>query len=193
MNQKAFTLIELLVVISIVSLLSSVVMASVSKARGLAIYTKKSSEMREIVRALETYMVINGHYPDRSISAIPSNQVEGYDSGGNAVRYPLGYCGVGYSAIGSELSVNGILPAQLDGTSNDPNGACYEFVRHDQSGSYISAPGYEYILLTTDPDMLEFGVSEIADCRNNIWSSGSYPFEVYCMGVPYQGVYQPGQ
>jgi prepilin-type N-terminal cleavage/methylation domain-containing protein len=50
-HTKAFTLIELLVVIAIVSLLSSVVYASVSSAREKAQLSKASSQAREIKKA----------------------------------------------------------------------------------------------------------------------------------------------
>ena len=49
--RRGFTLIELLVVISIISLLSSVVFASVNSARTKARYAKAQAELNEFVKA----------------------------------------------------------------------------------------------------------------------------------------------
>ncbi len=62
-NNKGFTLIELMVVISIIAFLSSVVLASISKAREKAVLTKTVSEMRSLQTALEQYKLDNGIYP----------------------------------------------------------------------------------------------------------------------------------
>jgi len=58
-----FTLIELLVVISIISLLSSVVFASVNTARRKARDVKRFSATRQVQLALELYYDDNGFYP----------------------------------------------------------------------------------------------------------------------------------
>jgi prepilin-type N-terminal cleavage/methylation domain-containing protein len=51
-KQKGFTLMELLVVISIISLLSSVILASVNDAREKAEYTKLYQDIKQIETAL---------------------------------------------------------------------------------------------------------------------------------------------
>lgn len=61
--RRAFTLIELLVVISIISLLSSVVLASLKSARSKAKDSKKISQLIEIRTALELYRSVNNTYP----------------------------------------------------------------------------------------------------------------------------------
>lgn len=58
-----FTLIELLVVISIISLLSSVVLASLNSARSKAQDARRKSDIVQIQRALELYYDQNGQYP----------------------------------------------------------------------------------------------------------------------------------
>lgn len=58
-----FTLVELLVVISIISLLSSVVVASVNSARAKARDARRVSDLRQIVTALEFYYDTYGTYP----------------------------------------------------------------------------------------------------------------------------------
>lgn len=55
-KKNGFTLIELLVVISIVSLLSSVIFASLSKARGRARDARRISDMHQLSNALALYV-----------------------------------------------------------------------------------------------------------------------------------------
>ena len=63
-----FTLIELMVVISIISLLSSVLLASLSTARMKARDTERLSATRSVVNALELYYAKNNHYPCSGLS-----------------------------------------------------------------------------------------------------------------------------
>jgi len=60
---KGFTLIELLVVVAIISLLSSVVLASVRDAREKAQKSAFAQSIHEVQLALELYKTNNGHYP----------------------------------------------------------------------------------------------------------------------------------
>ncbi len=65
MKQKGFTLIELLVVVAIISLLASVVMASLNSARVKARDAKRIAEKREVVTAMNLfYNSNNGRWPD---------------------------------------------------------------------------------------------------------------------------------
>jgi prepilin-type N-terminal cleavage/methylation domain-containing protein len=73
--KKGFTLIELLVVISIISLLSSVVLASVATARMKARDAKRLLDMKQVMLALDLYYDANGRYPD-------SDDVNGADGCG---------------------------------------------------------------------------------------------------------------
>src|SRR3989344_213082 len=61
-----FTLIELLVVVAIISLLSSVVMASLNSARAKARDAKVIQEFKEIQKALALYFDKNGNYPNET-------------------------------------------------------------------------------------------------------------------------------
>jgi len=61
-KKKGFTLIELLVVIAIVSLMSSIVFASLNSARGKARDAKRMSDLRSISLALELYYDKYGTY-----------------------------------------------------------------------------------------------------------------------------------
>jgi len=58
-----FTLIELLVVIAIISLLSSVVFASLNSARAKARDAKRISEIKQIQKGLELYINTHGSLP----------------------------------------------------------------------------------------------------------------------------------
>jgi len=64
--KKGFTLIELLVVISIISLLSSIVLASLTEVRKKARDTKRVAEVQQIQTQLELYYNENGAYPIRN-------------------------------------------------------------------------------------------------------------------------------
>ncbi len=69
-KEKGFTLIELLVVVAIISLLASVVMASLSSARSKSRDAKRKSDLHQIQNALALYYNTNGSYPvARSFSA----------------------------------------------------------------------------------------------------------------------------
>jgi len=60
---KGFTLIELLVVVAIISLLSSVVLASIRDARQKAQAKAFRQEIAQFVNALELYRIDHNNYP----------------------------------------------------------------------------------------------------------------------------------
>jgi type II secretion system protein G len=62
-KKKGFTLIELLVVIAIISLLASIVIASLNTARSKARDTQRVAEMRSLQTAFEMYYDDFGVYP----------------------------------------------------------------------------------------------------------------------------------
>lgn len=64
-KQKGFTLIELLVVVSIIALLSSVVVAGLTDARGGAKNNKRNELARQYVTGLSLYHGEHGSYPER--------------------------------------------------------------------------------------------------------------------------------
>lgn len=70
---RGFTLLELLVVVSIISLLSSVVYASVNSARGKARWARMMSDFRQISIAAEFLLNNEGFYP----CDVPPNQDPG--------------------------------------------------------------------------------------------------------------------
>ena len=102
---KAFTLIELLVVISIISLLSSIVLASLSEARMKARDARRMSTLDQIQIALELYASENGgNYPTRFLrSPVAANEV------GDPIR--CGYGSTGTTTSGG----NPITSSAYDG------------------------------------------------------------------------------
>lgn len=62
-TNRGFTLIELLVVVAIISLLSSIMLASLQSARIRATQAKTLTEMRQIGHALNLYYTDHGRYP----------------------------------------------------------------------------------------------------------------------------------
>lgn len=69
-NNKGFTLIELLLVISIISLLSSIVLASLSNVREKAIVTKAVAELKSLQTAIAQYQLQNGIVPYEMVSGV---------------------------------------------------------------------------------------------------------------------------
>ncbi len=83
MKHKGFTLIELLVVISIISLLSSIVLASLNNVRSKARDAARRAAMLQMRNALELYAQDhNGTYPPSSVpwssSASGANWISGF-------------------------------------------------------------------------------------------------------------------
>jgi prepilin-type N-terminal cleavage/methylation domain-containing protein len=61
-NRKGFTLIELLVVIAIIGLLATLAVVAFGNARQKARDTKRISDTRQIMKAMEMYFEDNGQY-----------------------------------------------------------------------------------------------------------------------------------
>lgn len=67
-DKKGFTLIELLVVIAIIGVLSGMVLVSMSGARAKARDSRRLTDMRQIVLALQMYHVMYERYPGSTSS-----------------------------------------------------------------------------------------------------------------------------
>jgi prepilin-type N-terminal cleavage/methylation domain-containing protein len=63
-HSRGFTLIELLVVVSIISLLSSVVLASVNNAKKKGVDAAIIQDARQMMNAVELYYLTNKTYPE---------------------------------------------------------------------------------------------------------------------------------
>ncbi|MBC7982067.1 prepilin-type N-terminal cleavage/methylation domain-containing protein [Candidatus Parcubacteria bacterium] len=79
-KSKGFTLIELMVVISIISLLSSVVLASIKTAKEKADNAKIVSEMKSLQTALELYRAKIGIYPQVNVDEDESTGQGGFNN-----------------------------------------------------------------------------------------------------------------
>jgi len=80
-SQKGFTLIELLVVISIISLLSSIVLASLNTARSKARDAQRLSDIHQLQNAFELYYGDNNNqYPPACGAASNGTYVAGWST-----------------------------------------------------------------------------------------------------------------
>lgn len=84
-NKQGFTLIELLVVISIISLLSSIVLASLTNAREAARVARAQAEMRQIVNAI---MIAQYEQGRPLIAFAPASNFANGSCGGSAISSP---------------------------------------------------------------------------------------------------------
>lgn len=128
-KNKGFTLIELLVVIAIIGLLSSIVLASLSSARGKARDSRRLSDMRQIQIALDMYYFDKNQYPP-PISSNGSWENSDED-GGDFIDYLKDY---------------GYMPT----VPVDPNNSgsnIYSYYRYSAGSSGCnSSKGYFYVL-----------------------------------------------
>jgi type II secretion system protein G len=132
MHKRGFTLIELLVVVAVIGILASIIMVSVSGARGKSRDAKRITDIKTIQLALSTYYNDNGFYPLNIYAA------------SNAFTAP------DYR--------NGLAPAYLPRVPSDPNSttacttggesSCYKYggyiVNGAQSSCSASNPPYLY-------------------------------------------------
>lgn len=134
-GRRGFTLIELLVVISIIALLSSVVLSSLNNARIRARDTKRLSEIRQFILALDLYYQANGAYPSSD-----NGGCGGWDTPGNGTFI-------------TPLVSGGYMARHLTDPVSGKDGACsnfqyYRYTAGDYSCS--AARGAYYVLMITD-------------------------------------------
>ena len=85
-KKRGFTLIELLVVVAIISLLASIVFASLSTARAKGRDARRMEDLHQIAIALELYFDDNGYYPSDLYTLLsPTGK---YISSANIIRDP---------------------------------------------------------------------------------------------------------
>lgn len=133
-KNDGFTLIELLVVIGIISMLSSIVLFSTSNVRQKAEDTRRLSDMRQIVNALELYNLQHGQYPDSD-----NECVGGWDSSSDGDFLHI-------------LTEEGFLPRDfLDPSVNNNNSNCGNYQYHRYiPGTYGCNNTHFYVLEIID-------------------------------------------
>lgn len=148
--KKAFTLIELLVVLSIISLLSSIVFTSTESIRSSGRDTNRTTQIREMQKALELYYAKYNRYPN-SGSCYQSSDSDFVKSGGspgymcNSVdTFKNG--GWIHDRVGSVQTYN-VLAEFLTTTPVDPqqkNVAEWSNTELADGGTYFYWGGYSY-------------------------------------------------
>ncbi len=135
---RGFTLIELLVVVAIISLISSVVLASLNTARAKARDTKRKQDMVQLRNALESYYLDYGSYPLAygsnwgGVSTSPCG-TNGQVSGANAYIQNL------TPQYIQTLPVDPVTPGSCNGYLYYSNGTQYKLLVHQSAESYPSA------------------------------------------------------
>jgi prepilin-type N-terminal cleavage/methylation domain-containing protein len=89
--RSAFTLVELLVVIAIISILAAMLLTGISRGRTVALKTKASMEIAQIVSALQHYEADYNHFPIARAamnSAVADNN-DDFTYGGILLRPPV--------------------------------------------------------------------------------------------------------
>jgi len=145
-NQRAFTLIELLVVIAIIGLLATIVLVSLNTARAKARDTKRLSDIRQIIIALEMFYDANGRYPDNN---------DGISGSGECV-------GDGVSCGSSNVFETAIRP-YMARIPRDPSHNCPD-ASNSCGGSYYYY-AYDYSHSGCDP-VISFHLFENDGMRN---------------------------
>ena len=141
MKSKGFTLIELLVVVAIISLLSSVVLASLGEARERARVTKFKQELSQFVNAVELYRSdhggdLPGYIPDFSMIQIMV-QSDGFVS---SESYYDSYTSSGGAFHNDLLPYIPSLPVPL---SND----WYYYIEPTNLRCFGETDPYDYLIL----------------------------------------------
>jgi prepilin-type N-terminal cleavage/methylation domain-containing protein len=129
-RKSGFTLIELLVVVAIISLLTSITLASLSNARKKSRYAVRLNDITQVRNALELYYTTYGHYP-----VLVPNTPTGLRSECNA-----------WGGFSPNNVIPGLVPTFMSVFPSDPqmdkvanvscyiylsNGTGYKFIMHD--------------------------------------------------------------
>lgn len=143
-KSQGFTLIELLVTIAIISLLSSIVFASVSSARDKANFTKTKVQGKEIEKAIELSRLSNNRLP---ISTTTSESMR-------------------------ELVISGNSPELKSSIDNYYSGPIEEIESSVSGGSGGGGNDRDYYYISDGRDAIdEYGWKYACGARENMWGS----------------------
>jgi len=149
---RAFTLIELLVVISIISFLSSIVLASMQTARDKAITTKITEDMRQVKIAAEMYYGDKGSYTftfasnDINKDILANNNtpiLQDFNPFSTKIANAVGEqpaCDLFNVIAGNLVSAKYLSAVPVHPRQDYANGVCYK-VATSSDGTYFAAYG----------------------------------------------------
>lgn len=160
-KSKGFTLIELLVVVAIISLLSSVVLASLDTAREKARDSKRIQDFKAVSTTMEMYFNKHGKYPD-------------YNSGGSGGS-------TGHMNAFKNMTQTLVNEKFLSSVPKNPSGSDYMYYRYGKG----SAPGALIAVLLEG--ISPTTVAPFNSCRpfTNNWCSNTNASRYYCLCHPY--------
>lgn len=133
-HKNGFTLIELIVIIAVVSLLASIVAASLRSANLQAKITHRVADLNQVRAALEVYFNTNGSYPSpNGVFRSECSAWGGFDA--NNV-------------------IPGLVPTYMSGFPSDPsmdkinNSSCYIYASNGVDYVFldfaVTDPGFDY-------------------------------------------------
>ena len=135
MKNKGFTLIELLVVVAIIGFLSSIILVSLSNARGKSNTARRKVDMKQIETALGLYHNENGSYPSSGGSWRGMTAAYGsYGTTGSTGYIP----NIAPTHIPT-LPIDPLGPTACDGYLYFSNGTDYKLLSHNCPNTYPPA------------------------------------------------------
>ncbi len=141
--KRGFTLIEILVVISIVSMLSSVIIASVSPARAMARDAARMQQVRQIDLAIQLYKANKGHAPDFGGSCAAQMTAMSWDVIPGCIA--ISTAGVSSPGQTAWQALKNDLAPYLPSIPNDPCGTNCEIVYGNDLGyTYYTPAALQY-------------------------------------------------
>jgi prepilin-type N-terminal cleavage/methylation domain-containing protein len=135
---QGFTLVDLLITIAIMSMLSSLVLASLNTAREKALNAVRANDLQQIHTALELYYTEHGYYPRQEGN--PANDPDG--DPGNGIEFEPSWFSDNFDNNGSNGVVGDDFTEALSDLVTDqylpyiPNDPFYE---NDNNREYVYA------------------------------------------------------
>lgn len=174
-SNRGFTLIELLVVISLISMLASVVIATVSPMRAQARDAKRKQEVHQVDLAIQSYIADNGHPPELSGCEAQTSVPTSVPSGCIAVST------ASISSNPSQYSAWQTLKTQLSPYMKnlpvDPCGTCASSDGSVIGYTYISPLAVQYFSNSvTDSYRLSAALETATDTNGSTGSNTGGPY-----------------